>query len=77
MSVQMFCTKYASFLLRVSCTCQAHLDSPSPWETEIEVEHIQSGQHWTCSSWPELLEFLTQEVEGLEQMKWEETYPEG
>jgi hypothetical protein len=33
------------------------------------MDQIEVGQHSTCTSWPELLEFLNQEVEGPEQMK--------
>ncbi len=49
-------TFYASFLIRLWSTREA--SSPTEYEWQGELQHIQSGQRWTFTTFDELLTFL-------------------
>jgi hypothetical protein len=77
MSPKIGCSKYASFLLRVSLAyCERGFHESPVWRTDIDLEHIQTGKRWTYASWDDLFDFFCREGDGLEQLKWLETYPD-
>jgi len=53
--------EYASFLLRLWRTRRN--DAPPAWQ--VEIEHIQSGQHWSFDGLDEALRWLPRQVESL------------
>jgi hypothetical protein len=60
---------YASYLIRFWREQSPPDEKPlSPWQ--VEVEHIQSGQHWSFVTFEELFLFLRQQV-------WEPDRPGG
>jgi hypothetical protein len=75
--LKMMCKKYASFLLRIS---QGNLlfetAEQEDWRVEIDLEHIQTGRHWTYASLDELIGFFCLEEGGLDDLEWQETYPD-
>jgi hypothetical protein len=63
-------TGYASFLIRL--WHEQNLGQPgTAVDCCSEVEHIQSGQRWGFGSLDEMLDFLRQQVGGLEVSKQE------
>jgi hypothetical protein len=48
--------RYASFLVRLWST--QHIESPTNLKWQGEIQHIQSGRHWSFLSMDELLDFL-------------------
>jgi hypothetical protein len=62
-------TEYASFLLRLwREATSGRLEPAADWQSEIE--HIQSGQHWTFDTLDDLLDFLRQQAHNPEGMAW-------
>jgi hypothetical protein len=60
--------EYTSFLIRLWREASADATaSLTDWCSEIE--HIQSGQHWTFSTLDELLDFLRRGAENPEVLK--------
>jgi hypothetical protein len=54
--------EYASFLIRLWRDQPPQADKLLPaWQAE--VEHIQSGQHWSFVTFEDLISFLYQQVE--------------
>lgn len=51
-------TNYISFVVRLWCV-KTSVDAPG-WQAEIE--HIQTGGHWTFDTVEELLDFLRQQA---------------
>lgn len=59
---------YASFLIRLwRQTGPLKEQGSNQWQSE--VEHIQSGQRWKFNTIEELLDFMRQQAEGLEEIK--------
>ena len=59
---------YASFLIRLwRQTGPLNLDHPAEWQGE--VEHIQSGKRWKFNALADLLDFLRQQADEMEEAK--------
>jgi hypothetical protein len=58
-------TTYVSFLIRLWREESPEVLEPAA-DWQGEVEHIQSGRHWTFSTLDELLSFLRRQAEASE-----------
>ena len=54
--------EYASFLVRLWREAEVEAAAPAA-DWHGEVEHIQSGQHWSFSALEEVLDFLWRQAE--------------
>lgn len=59
--------QYASFLIRLWRETTVACDVSRDWHSQ--VEHVQTGERWTFQTLDELLEFLRQEVDNMENLK--------
>jgi hypothetical protein len=53
--------EYASYLIRLWREKPQVVTLPAAWQ--VEVEHIQSGQHWSFDTFEELISFLRLQTE--------------
>lgn len=60
--------EYASYLIRLWREQNAQAFNP-PINWQVEVEHIQSGKHWSLDSFEDLVLFLRQQVGELDLLK--------